>query len=84
MKCFMAERANMMQAFVLYPFCDRGAAVDNECPHCVHYQLRSLSLRGVAGSTNASTCVGLNCHGTSSYAPPVPDPADRLRWLTKI
>lgn len=57
-----------MQASVLYPFCDCRATVDDQCAHRIHYQLRSLSLWRLAGSSNAAACLGIYSHGTFSMA----------------
>lgn len=57
-----------MQAFVLYPFCDRRAAVDDQCAHRIYYELRSLSLWRLAGSSNAAAGLGIHSYGTLSMA----------------
>lgn len=53
-----------MQAFVLYPFCDGRPTVDDRCAHRIHYQLRSLPLGCLTGSSDAATCLGVHSHGT--------------------
>lgn len=58
-------RAQSIQAPVLYPFCDCGATLNDECSHCIHNQLRPLSLRCIARSSNALACLGINRDGTS-------------------
>lgn len=56
------------QAFVLYPFCDCGATIDNECSHSIYNQLRSLPFRRIARPADALTCVGFYFDGTLNQA----------------